>query len=86
MYYNIVTTILLMNFITGPLPNTLEDFWRMIWENRLSTIVMLTQCFEGRVNNFDQDTHCHDDDFFHRKSVNAIGQRISMAPLNLDKG
>ena len=34
---------------TGPLPNTLDDFWRMIWENRLPTIIMLTKCFEDRV-------------------------------------
>ena len=37
-------------FNTGPLPNTLDDFWRMIWEKRLTTIVMLTQCFEGKVS------------------------------------
>ena len=34
---------------TGPMPNTVVDFWRMIWEKKLPTIVMLTRCFEGRV-------------------------------------
>eukprot|EP00731_Ephydatia_muelleri_P019157 Em0011g1197a len=31
----------------GPMPNTVGDFWRMIFENKLDTIVMLTQCNEG---------------------------------------
>ncbi|XP_047678606.1 phosphatidylinositol phosphatase PTPRQ isoform X2 [Tachysurus fulvidraco] len=34
----------------GPLPGTVADFWRMIWETRTKTVVMLTQCFEkGRI-------------------------------------
>ncbi|KAI1882027.1 hypothetical protein AGOR_G00246470 [Albula goreensis] len=34
----------------GPLPGTVADFWRMIWETRSRTIAMLTQCFEkGRI-------------------------------------
>ena len=31
----------------GPMPNTIGDFWRMIWEHRLSTVVMLTKVTEG---------------------------------------
>ncbi|KAF4095333.1 hypothetical protein G5714_024411 [Onychostoma macrolepis] len=34
----------------GPLPVTVNEFWRMIWEKNIYTIVMLTKCNEmGRV-------------------------------------
>ncbi|XP_071261196.1 receptor-type tyrosine-protein phosphatase eta-like [Salvelinus alpinus] len=34
----------------GPLPVTVNEFWRMIWEKNVQTLVMLTRCNEqGRV-------------------------------------
>uniref|UniRef100_A0A8C9PHZ1 Receptor-type tyrosine-protein phosphatase H n=1 Tax=Spermophilus dauricus TaxID=99837 RepID=A0A8C9PHZ1_SPEDA len=34
----------------GPLPQTVGDFWRMVWEQQSHTLVMLTNCMEsGRV-------------------------------------
>ncbi|XP_074533307.1 receptor-type tyrosine-protein phosphatase beta [Halichoeres trimaculatus] len=34
----------------GPLPHTTKEFWRMIWEKNVQTLVMLTRCNEqGRV-------------------------------------
>ena len=34
-------------YTTGPKEETLEDFWRMISENQLTTIVMVTRTIEG---------------------------------------
>eukprot|EP00731_Ephydatia_muelleri_P018724 Em0011g764a len=31
----------------GPTDETVNDFWRMVWEKRLGTIVMLTKCIEN---------------------------------------
>ena len=31
----------------GPLPETVVDFWRMVWQERASSIVMLTKLQEG---------------------------------------
>lgn len=37
----------------GPLPETFGDFWRMVWEQRTATVVMMTRLEEkSRVNQF----------------------------------
>lgn len=41
-FLNIVITTCI-----GPNPESLTDFWRMIWEYKVPTIAMLTRCYEG---------------------------------------
>ena len=31
----------------GPMPGTVGDFWQMIWEQKVKTVVMLTKLMEG---------------------------------------
>ena len=33
--------------VTGPLPKTLVDFWRLVWQERPPSIVMITNLEEG---------------------------------------
>lgn len=33
--------------VVGPKDETVGDFWRMIWEQKSSIIVMVTRCEEG---------------------------------------
>ena len=36
-------------FFTGPIDETIGDFWRMVWEYKVPSIVMLTNLVERNV-------------------------------------
>ena len=43
----IIHNQLMLWFNAGPMPETVEDFWQMIWDQKIKTIVMLTKLMEG---------------------------------------
>uniref|UniRef100_A0A8C2CSF7 protein-tyrosine-phosphatase n=1 Tax=Cyprinus carpio TaxID=7962 RepID=A0A8C2CSF7_CYPCA len=38
----------------GPLPGTKDDFWRMVWEQKVQSLVMVTQCVKRGMVKCDQ--------------------------------
>ena len=54
-YYSVQNDYLAEIVFPGPLENTVEDFWTMIWENNVSTIVMLTNVSEHNKVSFNRN-------------------------------
>lgn len=44
----------------GPTPDTDTDFWRMIWEQKLPSMVMLTKCIESGKVSWEQNWRCRE--------------------------
>ncbi|CAN9498666.1 unnamed protein product [Ophioblennius macclurei] len=62
----------------GPLPGTKDDFWKMVWEQNVHNLVMVTQCVEkGRVKcdhywPLDQDPLYYGDLIVHMLSESVL--------------
>ena len=37
----------LTSSLTAPVPGTVDDFWQMMWDQRINIVVMLTKTMEG---------------------------------------
>ena len=62
------TYLLIWISSSGPVPGTYQDFWRMLWQENVTTVVMLTRLVEqGRVTKRNVLL------FFHRYLVGLFG-------------
>ena len=51
----------------GPLQNTVDDFWRMVWEHHCSCIVMLCDTNENGMVLDDDSEICHTVTSYHTR-------------------
>ena len=64
---------IIINVHAGPLPHTVSDFWRMMWELKLPTIIMLTKVTEnGMVCTYTMHINLFNSNY--SKNVSSIGQ------------
>lgn len=57
--------------LTGPKPETVGDFWRMVWEQKSTTIVMLTNTRE-RKEAREQIIKSHQGQYFNTNNKSTI--------------
>ena len=61
---------------SGPLPKTVVDFWRLVWQERAPTIVMITNLVEGTKKKCHQYWPDKDSTKFGPFEVSLIDQQI----------
>ena len=60
--------VVLILVFQGPLPNTIQDFWQMIWEQEVVVIAMVTLQQEG--GKVYMSMFAWSDGVYHRKHFN----------------